>query len=155
VFLLRLGRCHRGGFSSFSTVVEKMTNKEIADAAGVTEKTMRNYRQRRERIGISDSEPKIRVNKQGKRRPTKYKKRKPKKPSKAPSVLETYQPVCCWLQTDGKERGRLTACPRGPGGRPLRCAPPPCFSHRAAANAPAPFLLIPQKFRRQLVMVEG
>jgi hypothetical protein len=82
VFLLRLGRCHRGGFSSFSTVVEKMTNKESADAAGVTEKTVRNYRQRRERIGISDSEPKIRVNKQGKRRPTKYKKRKPKSQAK-------------------------------------------------------------------------
>ena len=87
------------------------------------EKTVRNYRQRRERIGISDSEPKIRVNKQGKRRPTKYKKRKPKKPSKAPPVLETYQPVCRWLQTDAKERGRLTARPRRPGGRPLGFAP--------------------------------
>lgn len=106
----------------------KMSNLEIANAAGVVEMTVLRYRERRERINIVSSKPATRVNKRGERRPTKYKKRKPKKPGKAPSVLETYQPVSCWLQTDGKERGRLTACPRSPGGRPLGFAPPPCFT---------------------------
>ena len=117
----------------------KMTNKEIAQASGVDEKTVRNYRERRELIVNYDLLPEIRVNKQGWRRPTKYKKRKPKKPGKAPSVLKTYQPVSCWLQTDGKERGRLTACPRSPGGRPLGFAPPPALTPPHRRNAWAGF----------------